>query len=54
MDATGSLGQPPSHEPSTDGDGGGTEWWPQFERDFEVYVRLGSTGERRDDSHRAS
>jgi hypothetical protein len=29
-------------------------WWPQFERDFEAYVRLGSTTERRDDSHRAS
>ena len=29
-------------------------WWPQFERDFEEYVRLGSTGERQDDSHRAS
>jgi hypothetical protein len=31
------------------------EWWAQFERDFEEYVRLGSTGERRDDSsHHAS
>jgi hypothetical protein len=29
-------------------------WWPQFERDFEEYVRLGATGERRDDPHRAS
>ena len=30
------------------------EWWPRFERDFEAYVRLGSTEERRDDSPRTS
>jgi hypothetical protein len=29
-------------------------WWPQFERDLREYVRLGSAGERRDDSYRAS
>jgi hypothetical protein len=29
-------------------------WWPQFEQDFEDYVRLGSAPGRRDDSHRGS
>jgi hypothetical protein len=29
-------------------------WWPQFERDFEEYVRRASTRELRDDSHRPS
>ena len=29
-------------------------WWPQFERDFEEYVRRQTTGEQQDDSHRAS
>jgi hypothetical protein len=29
-------------------------WWPQFERDFEVYVRLAAQREQDGDSGRAS
>lgn len=41
-------------EPETETTPAEPTWWPQFERDFEAYVRLAAQREQDGDSGRAS